>query len=230
MDGIHDMGGMQGFGAVPRETDEPVFHSRWEAQVFGLLESAGASGLTRNVDAFRHAIERLPPLDYLADGYYGRWLACLETLLMEQGLITREEYAARLRANGCTRAPARASPPDPPWSAATGQSEQDAAGPQRDLAVTPQFSIGERVRVRDLHYRGHTRLPGYVRGRRGMIVAQLGGWVYPDTHAHGMGASPRHLYTVRFEAGELWTNDAEARTCMHVDLFEPYLEPSRDEW
>jgi len=187
MDGIHDLGGMQGFGPVPREPeDEASFHARWQQRVFGLaIGSALAS-----VDAFRHAIERIDPVSYLTAGYWGRWLAALETLAREDDPSVRPT----------------ASP------LAARRVERD-----------PAFGVGETVRVRELRTSGHTRLPGYARGRRGTVVEAHGAWVYPDTHAHGRGEDPQHLYTVRFDAAELWGETAEPASCVYVDLFEPYL-------
>ena len=82
MNGIHDMGGMHGFGPVVVEANEPVFHARWEARVRALISLALRRGIA-NVDEFRHAIERMDPVEYLSAGYYGRWLRALETLVRE---------------------------------------------------------------------------------------------------------------------------------------------------
>lgn len=217
MDGIHDMGGMHGFGPVAVESDEPVFHEPWEGRVFAM------TGKLPNTDAFRHSIERMRPLDYLADGYYGRWLGALETLLAEHGVLDREDYAARVRALGGTRDAVQVTPLDPPWPAGMPALEPHA-GLRRALAVPPGFVIGERVRTLDLHACGHTRLPRYARGRRGVIESHHDGWIFPDSHAHGLGAQPQHLYTVRFAATELWGADADPNHDVYLDLFEPYLE------
>ena len=188
MDGIHDLGGRQGFGAIPRgEAAEASFGADWQRRVFGL----SALGRRANVDAFRHAIERLDPVLYLTTGYWGRWLAALE-------LLERENDPR-----------VQASPP---------------GSPVRRLERPPRFRSGDRVRVRDRRTNGHTRLPGYVRGRRGVVVLEQGGWVYPDTHAHGEGEQPQYVYAVRFDGRELWGDTAEPGSCVTVDLFEPYLE------
>jgi hypothetical protein len=184
MDGIHDLGGRQGFGQV--EPDETMFHGDWERRVFGLA----LVGRQANVDAFRHAIERLDPVTYLTAGYFGRWLGALE-------LLTREADEG-VRATGPTAL--------------------------RPIDREPAFGVGARVRVRDLFTSGHTRMPGYVRGRCGTVVAVHPSFVYPDTNAHGLGEKPQHAYGVRFEGTELWGQTADAASAVHVDLFEDYLE------
>ena len=213
MNGIHDMGGMHGFGAIPVEADEPVFHARWEARVFGLIQ--GFPG--RNIDAGRHAIERLDPVAYLANGYYGRWLAAFERGLAGAGVLAPGELEARMRA-GAPPAPAAAAGPREPFRSV----RPDYA---RAVDRAPAFAAGQRVRTRNHQPAGHTRLPGYARCRRGQVERLHGAMVYPDDHAHGRGESPQHLYGVRFEARELWGADAEPGVSVCIDLFEPYLEP-----
>jgi nitrile hydratase len=217
MNGIHDLGGMHGFGRVVVERDEPVFHAPWEGRVFAMAAFALAAGVA-NGDAFRHAIERMDPVAYLTAGYYGRWLAALERLLLERGVLSADEIAARTRGRGRRprRAPARAVALAPPAR----------LGARRRLVVAPRFAVGAPVRARNLNPAGHTRLPRYVRGKRGTVVQVTGGWVFPDTHAHGLGEDPQHVYCVRFEAPELWGDAAEPGTAVHVDLFERYLDPA----
>jgi nitrile hydratase len=196
VNGIHDMGGMHGFGAVPRERDGGAyrpFAAPWEGRVRALWALVMGSGSV-NVDRFRHAIERLDPVTYLSAGYYGRWLAALEAVLREQG--------GRLEATGGGR------------------------GARREIAVPPRFGVGEAVRTRNLQPEGHTRLPGYARGKRGEIALQQGIWVFPDTNAHGRGEHPQHVYSVRFDGCELFGAEAEPGLAVHVDLFESYLEPA----
>jgi nitrile hydratase len=198
MNGIHDLGGMHGFGPVAIPPREPVFHARWESRVLALVYQAIGDGWM-NLDAFRHGIERMRPVDYLEQGYYGRWLDSLERVLGENGVLDRS----------------RPAPPPKPHP-----------GYARSLAAPPRFALGEAVRVRNRHVSGHTRAPRYVRGKRGVVVLQRGGYVYPDTQAHGAGEQPQHLYGVRFTGAELWGADAEPRSSVTIDLFEPYLEPA----
>jgi hypothetical protein len=190
MDGIHDLGGMHGFGPVVMGCEEPVFHAAWEGRVFALAGLAVAGGLA-NPDAFRHAIERLSPVEYLTAGYYGRWLAALERLVAERGALPRRAAAATAR---------------------------------RDAPRGPRFVAGDAVVARNVHPAGHTRLPRYVRGRRGVVALVHPAWVFPDTNAHERGEHPQHVYAVRFAATELWGDDVDPATSVHVDLFESYLE------
>jgi len=221
MDGIHDLGGKQGFGAVVREVDEPVFHARWEGRVFGMSLS-GAGGAARNTDHFRHAIERIEPVAYLSHGYYGRWLGGLEIRIVEAGLLDTSDIdrrAAELGAGANDLVAARpSSHPD--------RIDYRPAGPgnHRVLRVLPRFKVGDRVRTQGHGVAGHTRLPAYARGRMATICACHEGWVFPDSNAHGKGEMPQHVYTVAFDGAELWGDAAEPGTVVHLDLFEPYLE------
>ena len=211
MDGIHDLGGMQGFGPVHVEPDEPVFHAPWEGRVFALAGLALAAGVG-NGDAFRHAIERLEPVTYLTAGYYGRWLAALERVLRDAGVLGQGELDARVA--GAPTAGGTWTPAGPPSVTAV-----------RTIDAPPRFAVGDAVRARDLHPSGHTRLPRYVRGRPGVVARVHPACVFPDAHAHGRGEQPQHVYAVRFAARDLWGDGAEAGAVVHVDLFETYLEP-----
>lgn len=219
MDGIHDLGGKHGFGEVEREADEPVFHARWEAKVFSIMLASGAAGAWRCSDRFRHLVERVDPISYLSDGYYGRWLGGIETGLIEAGVLTAAEVEARyLQFGGKVSDRAAARPvlnPDPHGPMPTG------SGSQRAVAA-PEFSIGDVVRTDANVKPGHTRLPAYARGKIGQIIACHAGWVYPDSNAHGQGEDPQNLYTVEFQGEELWGESSEAMT-LCLDLFEPYL-------
>jgi nitrile hydratase len=217
VNGAQDMGGLHGFGPVEPEADEPVFHAEWERRAFALTLAMGASG-EWNIDASRFARESLPPAQYLAKGYYEIWLAGLERLLAERGLVTAEELAAE-RPIGAPRPVGRTL------------AAQDVAGllrrgspAERARPRPARFAIGERVRARNMHPPGHTRLPRYVRGRLGTIALVHGCHVFPDAHAHGGGEDPQWLYSVRFEARELWGPDGDPAAAVSVDAFEPYLE------
>jgi len=215
MDGIHDLGGLEGFGAVVRERDEPVFHAAWEGRCFGLATLALGLGVA-NIDAFRHAIERLDPVTYLTAGYYGRWHRALATILAETGIVPRAELAARLRDPAAPAAPLASRPVAPA-----------DPGARRARSRAPRFAPGDRVRARDLHTRGHTRLPRYARGRTGVVArVHPDAWILPDAHAHGHGEAAQPVYAVGFDARTLWGEEAEAGVVLHVDLFEDYLEPA----
>ncbi len=213
------MGGMHGFGAVRPEACEPVFHAPWEGRVFALYIAMGVwDGW--NIDSGRHHLECLPPVDYLRLSYYERWLASLEGLGLAKGLFRADELAA-----------GRGDPAAPPVgvrplvAAAVPHAVARGAPTVRDAQVAPCFAVGARVRARNLHPVGHTRLPRYVRGRVGTIVHDHGAHVFPDAHAHGFGERPQRLYTVRFAARELWGAEANAADSVALDLWDPYLDP-----
>lgn len=220
MDSMHDLGGRQGFGPVLPEPDEPVFHERWEACVYTMANHMIGQGVIRNVDQFRHAIERIDPVAYLTHTYYGRWLGGVENLLTESGVVDAAAMAAAVEARGgdpnaLIAARPSSRPDQVPASTRPGAS--------REVEAAPRFSVGELVRTAATPVSGHTRLPGYARGRVGTIVRLQGGWVYPDTNAHGRGEHPEHLYCVRFEGEELWGDEAEPGQSVCLDLFESYL-------
>jgi nitrile hydratase len=212
VNGIHDMGGMHGFGRVVVERDEPVFHARWEQRVLGMTYQIVGLGWA-NLDAFRHHIERVGPVTYLTVGYYGRWLAAIERLLVEKGVLGAGDVDARI-ARRPVAAPAQT--PKPP--------EPRQPGFIREVSQPPRFQVGQAVRARVASPAGHTRLPRYVAGRHGVVHRRHPACVFPDTNAGGKGEQPQHLYNVRFAGSELWGPHAEAGAALHIDLFEPYLE------
>jgi nitrile hydratase len=210
MNGLHDMGGFHGFGPVEVERDEPVFHTRWEGRVFGIVQSLPGG----NIDAGRHSLERLDPVSYLRHGYYGRWLAALERTLLALGVLAPGEIEARIDSpRAPARSPARRARVPPP-----------ATDYARSVDRAPRFRQGQAVRTRNHQPAGHTRLPAYARCRHGTIERVHAAMVYPDDHAAGRGENPQYLYTVRFDGRELWGATAEPATVIHLDLFEPYLE------
>jgi nitrile hydratase subunit beta len=215
VNGAHDMGGVHGFGPVVAEADEPYFHADWERRVLGLVIAIGAAGRW-NIDKSRFARENRPPPEYLSLSYYEIWLAGLERLLLEAGLITPEELE---RGEAAPGEPIRVlAAEEVPGMLARG-------GPaDRPPAREARFSTGDRVRTRNLHPRTHTRLPRYARGHIGEIERVHGCHVFPDRHAYG-DEDPQWLYTVRFDATELWGPDADPRSTVSFDAFEPYLEP-----
>ena len=214
MNGIHDLGGMHGFGRVDVEPDEPVFHARWERRALGMVYQVVGFGWA-TLDAFRHGIERMDPVADLSVGYYGRWLAALERVLVERGVLAPGDVEARSAGRPVAAPAAVPAVPEAPTS-----------GFVREVDRPPQFRPGDAVRARAVSPREHTRLPRYVAGRRGVVHRLQPPCVFPDTNAHGRGENPQHLYNVRFAAAELWGDAAEPGTSVHIDLFEPYLEPA----
>ena len=219
MNGVHDMGGMDGFGPVVREPNEPVFHADWERRVYAIVGGVGMRAAQINIDEFRHAVERIPPRQYLASSYYERWLSAIETLLVERGVMTRDELLAKHDG----------SPESVRALVATGVRNVGPAPIKEKPGAKPpraRFAKGDQVRARNLNPTGHTRLPRYARGKRGVIARDWGVFVCPDTNAHHVGTKPQHCYSVRFEARELWGKSAQSRERVLVDLWEDYLEPS----
>ena len=226
MDGVHDLGGMHGFGAVEREPGEPPFHGAWEAAVLAMMRAGGSRGVY-NIDEFRHSIERMPPARYLAETYYEKWLDGITRLFVEKGVVdpaalrAREEFfAAR------PGAPAAAPLAGPPPARVPAKVDWLQAV-IRETGARPRFAPGDAVVTRAIHPHGHTRLPRYARGKRGVVHRVHGIHVFPDTNAHGRGEQPQPLYSVRFDAGELWGEAAEPNAAVHLDLWESYLSPGR---
>lgn len=226
MDGVHDMGGMHGFGPVQREENEPVFHDPWEGRVYA-LGSAMVMPLHPNLDAARFALEQLPPAVYLASSYYERWLSRIERRLIELGCITPEELEARTafyREHPDAPVPRHHDPAV--LERAMARYTRIREPLHRPDGEPPRFTVGDVVRTKNIHPAGHTRLPRYARGKRGVIARVHGCHDFPDTNAHGLGPQPHGLYSVRFDARELWGEDAEDRGCVYLDLWERYLEPA----
>ena len=218
MNGVHDMGGMNCFGPVEREKNEPVFHADWERRVFALSLATG--GLIGPIDRSRHARERMDPASYLRATYYERWLAGLVMRAKEFGLLSDEEIA------GGKARPAPAKPGPPPDAKSFAELVRTGRPSTRDTGrLEPRFAVGDRVRARDLNPIGHTRLPRYARGRVGTVAICHGTHVFPDTNAHDEGENPQPLYSVCFAATELWGADAPRQDRLYIDLWEDYLEP-----
>jgi len=216
MNGVHDMGGMHGMGPVEIEQNEPVFHSKWEARAFALTVAAGFHRKW-NIDMGRYSRERMPPVRYLAASYYERWLFGLEKLLVEQGLVTATELETG-------RAESR-------WGGTRALRPSEVAAYLRDrlkarLAddVLPKFKPGDRVIARNIHPVGHTRLPRYARGRRGLVDRDHGVFTFADSNAMSRDKKPQHLYGVRFAARELWGPDASERDSVYVLLWDDHLD------
>ncbi|XOV84716.1 MAG: nitrile hydratase subunit beta [bacterium] len=235
MDGIHDLGGKHGFGVVAPDDLSPGFAERWHGSVFAMINSLAASGVMRNTDHFRHAIERIDPVSYLEDGYYGRWLGAAETLLVEAGVLDQQQITERAMTLGAQGSERIAARPQAVVQRAQRAHQQQHPGSgsqpataERVSSRQAKFSVGDRVRTTLTPVPGHTRLPAYARGRLGTVVAVHGCWVYPDSNAHHQGEAPQHLYTLCFDARTLWGAGADnLEVCL--DLFEPYLHPVEGE-
>ncbi len=219
MDGVHDMGGRtERFGPLQGlDRDEPVFHEPWEGRAFALTLLANRAATSSNLHAFRHALERVPEGEYLAD-YYGRWLGAAEILLVDSGLLAPGALEARARRllGEDVAEPADPEPHRPTMETAGG-------GNLRTVDTARAYAVGDRVVASSTARQGHTRLTGYVRGRTGTVTALRPAQVLPDSAAHFLGEAPEHVYSVEFGSTELWGDDAEPFT-LSIDLFESYLE------
>ena len=219
MNGAQDLGGAHGFGPVVPELDEPVFHAAWERRVFAMAMAMGYTGAW-NLDGSRANRESLPPAEYLASSYYEIWLKALEKQVAGTGLATRDEIE--------TGKSAEAAKPVARVLVREGLEERFRAGfPSSRAADAPaRYGVGDAVLARNIHPTGHTRLPRYVRGRRGHVVRVDGVFVFPDTNAYRTGENPTWLYTVAFTAQELWGTSGDPGGIVTVAAFEPYLDPA----
>ncbi|MGL4264057.1 MAG: nitrile hydratase subunit beta [Afipia sp.] len=217
MNGAHDMGGVDGFGPVMPEPDEPVFHGEWERRVLALTLAMARPG-GWNIDMSRFAREDRSPADYLSKSYYQIWLVGLERLMQERGLVMPDEIDA-----GRVLHPPKADVP----VLAPGDVEgmlRRGAPTGRETTMRPLFAIGDRVRAKNIHPQGHIRLPRYVRGHVGVVELLHGAHVFADSNARGDGENPQQLYTVRFTGSELWGDRADPMSAVSVDAWESYLE------
>jgi nitrile hydratase beta subunit len=217
LNGVHDMGGMDGFGKVEPEANEPTFHEKWEGRVMAMVRAMGAAGAF-NIDTSRFYRETLPPHIYLASSYYRKWLLGLEDNLVAKGFVTASEIAA-----GHANEPAKPLKhgkfglDDVERIMVRGQFERPAPTPAK-------FKVGDRVRTKNIHPATHTRLPRYTRGHAGVVERILGCQVFPDSAAMELGENPQWLYNVVFDGAELWGPEADPTVKISIDAFEPYLE------
>jgi nitrile hydratase len=219
MNGIHDMGGMHGMGPIVEEKNEPVFHEGWEGRIFAMNLAMGA-WRKWNLDASRHSRELIPPAEYLRMSYYEKWIAGLIALMVKAGLVRGDEIESGTAAVGSTKAVPAVNPQQALARIATGLPAK------RNVDLPARFKVGQRVRTRNVHPLGHTRLPRYARGRFGTINRDHGVFVFPDTNAHFLGEQPQRVYSVCFAARELWGAQAGEKDSVYVDLWDDYLEPA----
>lgn len=219
MDGIHDLGGMHGFGSVPVD-DDASFHTDWERRAFALNLLLRVRD-TYELDEFRHSVERIYPERYLESTYFERWIAGIERLCIEKGVVERDELAARQAAIAAGE-PVESGREDPALArAARGTFESDRFSAVED-GPEPRFAVGDVVRVWNRHPPGHTRTPRYVRKATGRVRRVHGAFPVADEVAHG-GHTVEPVYSVRFDAGELWGDDTDG-DAVCIDMWERYLE------
>jgi len=217
VNGVHDMGGMDGFGKVEPEADEPTFHEKWEGRVMAMVRAMGAAGAF-NIDMSRFYREALPPHIYLASSYYRKWLLGLEDNLVDKGFVTASELET-----GHAQAPAK-SLKRGKFGLEAVERVMTRGSFERTPQSTARFKAGDRVRTKNIHPATHTRLPRYTRGHVGVVERILGCQVFPDSAATELGENPQWLYNVVFDGTELWGPEADPTVKISIDAFEPYLE------
>jgi len=218
MDGIHDMGGMHGFGKVEPEPNEPVFHAEWEGRTLALNRAMGYTGIW-TIDQTRYGIERLPPELYLSASYYKKWAIRLEKLVVEMGLADADEIKAGHALHPGKKLKRKLTAAEVPNTLTRGSFS-------RPTNTQARFKPGDRVRTKNIHPQGHTRLPRYARNQVGVVEAIRGCHVFPDSAGMGHGDDPQWLYTVLFEGRDLWGPDSDPSLKVSIEAFEPYLEPA----
>jgi nitrile hydratase len=216
MNGVHDMGGMHGFGPVKPEPNEPPFHSKWEGRCLALNRAMGFAKVW-GIDKSRAVIENLPPHFYLEKSYYEKWAMRLQLLLLEYGLVGSDEIEAGRALRPGKPLPRKLTAADVEKGLTRGSYGREPKAPAR-------FKPGDRVRTRNIHPKTHTRLPRYARGRIGTVEQVRGCHVFPDSVAVGEGENPQWVYTVRFEGPELWGDACDPTLKVSIEAFEPYLE------
>jgi len=217
MDGIHDMGGMDGFGKVEVEQNEPPFHEPWEGRVMALARAMGYAGAW-HIDHSRWAQERLPPLIYLAASYYQKWHLAMVTNVVERGFATADELKAGHASTPGKPLPRKFMP---------ANAETLTRGSYfRQQQAPAKFKPGDRVRTRNIHPATHTRLPRYARDKVGVVERCHGCHMFPDSVASNRGDDPQWLYTVVFDGRTLWGPDSDPALKVSIEAFEPYLDPA----
>lgn len=214
MNGIHDMGGMQGLGELRYEETEPIFHESWEGRIPAMMSALGV------FDGFRVPIESIPAADYLRMSYYERWLVALNEQIIKYELATRTEIERGRPDPGSVKATPALTPAEArEFPFRTSQSELE-------IEVAARFQVGDRVRGRNIHPTTHTRMPRYTRGKTGIVERDRGVFALPDNEVYNLDPKPQHVYLVRFMARELWGEEASALDSLYIDMWDDYLEPA----
>jgi nitrile hydratase len=222
MDGVHDIGGMHGFGRVVGPGGELAYHERWEPRVFAIQMLVGLEGLGAGPGG-RAVREEMDPARYLTASYYERWLYSAEQRLLRKGTIAAgdvETVMERLRGGA-------AMPQH--HDAAMDERILDNLRTRMPMDPPPaqaRFGPRQRVRVKRMHPLGHTRCPRYVRGVVGVVEAVRGADRLPDRAVCGEKVDPEPVYSVAFRSEELWGPSDEPSWTVSLDLWDSYLEPA----
>ncbi len=229
LNSTHDLGGAPGFGSIVREENEPVFHEEWEKHALALARATMGGGYY-NLDEFRHAQERMEPSHYLESSYYEHWLEGAVTMLVEKGVITADELEARMTDLAEGTEPAEPTErlggvPIVDLEMVRGFYKTPGAA-RLKLDIAPRFTAGDRIVARHVNSSGHTRRTRYIGGKTGVIERDLGVFHLPDSRVSGDGDQPQHTYFVRFEARELWGEEAPAKDALIIALWDDYMDPA----
>ena len=214
MNSIHDMGGMQGLGELDYQQSEPMFHEPWEGRVHAM---AVVLPLFRG---FRTEIESIPAAEYLRMSYYERWLTTLYAQVVKHGLVTTEEIESG-RADPDSAKATSAVTPEAALARLRRIRQSDEA-----TDIPAKFSVGQRVRGRNINPTWHTRMPRYTRGKIGFVERDRGVAYLPDNETSADPRKLQHVYLIRFTARELWGEQASPRDSLYIDMWEDYLEPA----
>ncbi len=218
MNGVHDLGGMDGF-TLPVRDQGFALHEDWERNLWGLIFALrpvpGTGGGSRAY------LERMPPVLYLSYPYYGKWLHVREQILIDNGVVTAEELANPEGPLNEFALPPGYRLPSP---AQIVESLANDTSALLESDIAPRFTVGDNVLARNEHPPGHTRMPRYVRGHVGTIVTRHGPHRFQDDLPDGVELGPQHLYTVAFSATELWGDRGHANDTIHVELWDYHLE------
>ena len=216
MDGVHDLGGKQGFGPIAVHSGDQAFPNAWEERMWILARSPLLQGTDVTIDWFRHTLERMVPSDYLSYAYFNKWCTTYLALLIDAGVFSLEEVLRGKSAN--------------PPVACAARSAADLIETNRgsdhsfavETEVPPAFAVGDTVQTKRRVAAAHTRLPAYATNAQGRIIAHHGAYVLPDRSAAGQRVG-EHLYTVAFAAIELWGDATNPNDSVTLDLWESYF-------
>ena len=222
MDGIHDLGGTQGFGRIDVEADEPTFHQPWQRTTFALMMATQIVMRSHNTDEYRHAIERMQPAHYLLADYYERVLTGTVSLLVEKGYLSQTELEQRAGGVFELAGPVAEQPMVEELMVEELMADEHMVELAPQLA--PRFSVGDRVRVLTISPAGHTRAPKFCRGHQGTVIHRAPQFRFPNTSAHGGERRKEHTYHVEFASTDLWSDDRVTNDSVIVDLWDSYLE------
>lgn len=217
MDGPHDLGGKQGFGPIDVNEPEVPYHHDWEARMWGMARCTDAPGWT--IDWWRHVRELIDPVDYLARPYFDSWAQTQIAAFIDSGVLTLDEIVA-----GKSATPA-ATQPEVIGADQAVKADRNAHRFDVETDQPARYKVGDAVTTQSSGYQNHTRLPAYARGKTGTVIEHHGAHIFPDESAHGRKVG-QHLYTVAFDACELWAEAQSRKDRVFLDLWESYLEPA----